>query len=320
VADSFAMSFTVVPIHNLDLPAGTCIPFGDGFVLQDVPDWVKSDSHILADINRNDRDLTLDAKHAFVAEYEAEAIGQPDPNWKGKNPKGIQDLKFQSAMLANLAIWLRQPAPISFTVCFHALSRVVPDQEEKVPIILHVNSHPPLYCHPKDAENIVTANHVVKAGELHSVLATIPRKNPVWEALRAIWAALTMYPPDHRYPFFWMALEALFGTDDTGETTYKLCQRIAFFLADSPDVARDLFKKTKTCYNTRSKIIHGRWKDDPKIEVVMADTEAIARTALRHLLDNPDMLKTFISKKRDKFLEDWVFSRSMDPPPYPTTS
>jgi hypothetical protein len=31
------MSFTVVPLHNLDLPAGTIIPFGTKFVLQDVP-------------------------------------------------------------------------------------------------------------------------------------------------------------------------------------------------------------------------------------------------------------------------------------------
>jgi len=31
------------------------------------------------------------------------------------------------------------------------------------------------------------------------------------------------------------------------------------------------------------------------------------------------MLRTFLSKDRDKFLEDWVFSRSTEPPPYPPT-
>lgn len=93
-----------------------------------------------------------------------------------------------------------------------------------------------------------------------------------------------------------MGLEALFGPDDTGETTYKLCQRIAFFLGDRREVTRELYWKAKTCYNTRSKI---------------------ARTAVRHLLDNPDMLKTFVSKQRDRSLEDWVFSRSTDPPPFP---
>jgi hypothetical protein len=49
----------------------------------------------------------------------------------------------------------------------------------------------------------------------------------------------------------------------------------------------------------------------------MADTEALVRTAFRKLLADPQMLKVFISKKRDAFLEDWVFSRSTDTPPFP---
>jgi hypothetical protein len=57
--------------------------------------------------------------------------------------------------------------------------------------------------------------------------------------------------------------------------------------------------------------------DDPKIDECMADTEGIARTAFRHLLDKPELLKTFISNQRDSFLEEWVFSRSTDPPPCP---
>ena len=118
------MSFTVVPLHNLDLPRGTCIPFGNGFVLQDTPGWIKVDKGTLADINRNDRNLVLDGKHALVAEYEAPSMGHPDPAWKGAKPKSIQELKFQSAMLASLAIWLRQPSIVCFTVCFHALSQI----------------------------------------------------------------------------------------------------------------------------------------------------------------------------------------------------
>ena len=94
---------------------------------------------------------------------------------------------------------------------------------------------------------------------------------------------MTMYSADRRYPFFWIGLESLFRSNDTNEVSYKLCQRIALFLADNPQDARALFQKAKTCYNTRSKIIHGRWENDPKIEVVMADTEAIVRTTFRRL-------------------------------------
>ena len=151
---------------------------------------IKTDEHTLADINRMDRDLTLTARHALVAEYDAPSIGHPDPEWKGKKPKSIQELKFESAMLANLAIWLRQPAPVRFTVGFHALFL---QNRPCEPVIL-TEAHTPLFCHPNDAHNPVTTRHLIKAGELHVVLSTILRKNPVWEALRAMWAGLTMYP------------------------------------------------------------------------------------------------------------------------------
>lgn len=49
----------------------------------------------------------------------------------------------------------------------------------------------------------------------------------------------------------------------------------------------------------------------------MYDTEALVRIALLRLLDDPKMVKIFVSKHRNEFLEDWVFSHSTDPPPYP---
>jgi hypothetical protein len=103
------MSFTVVPLHHLNLPVGSRVPFGN-FTIQDVPQWLKDDSGFLGDIDRTDRVGTLDAIQALVSEYEASAIGHPDPGWGGLQPKSIQDLRFQSAMLANMAIWLMQPS------------------------------------------------------------------------------------------------------------------------------------------------------------------------------------------------------------------
>jgi hypothetical protein len=101
-----------------------------------------------------------------------------------------------------------------------------------------------------------------------------------------------------------MGLESLFAGGDTAEIGYKLAQRIAFFLADNPTDARERFKKVKTCYCMRSKIIHGRWQSDPKIDAVMAGTEGIVRIVFRRLLENPEMLRTFISKSRNQSLED----------------
>jgi hypothetical protein len=87
------MSFTVVPLHNVDLPAGTEISFGSGFVLRDIPGWMKSDQAFLSDLSRPDREATLNAKHAFVAEYQASALGDADYAWKGVKPKSIQEAR-----------------------------------------------------------------------------------------------------------------------------------------------------------------------------------------------------------------------------------
>lgn len=311
------MSFTVVPLHNLTLPAGTKITFGDDFFLQDMPRWVKDDKEILDKVSFRDRQATLDARHAFVAEYDADSIGMPDLSWKGDNPRSIQDSKTEKAILANLAIWLRQPSNVRFTSVFHALSRGIPGQDEGRPIILSLATPPPLYCHPKDLQNPVEVRHVAKAGELHATLCSIPRNNAVWTGARALWTALTTSEVDIRYSLLWISLEALFGAEDGGEISYKLAQRIAFFLADNPKDARGLFRKAKNCYAMRSKIVHGRWKSGPETGSNMADTEAIIRTAFRHLLEKPALLKAFISKDRDKFLDEWVFSRFTDAPPYP---
>jgi hypothetical protein len=92
------MAFTVVPLHNLTLDARTSAEFGAGFVFQEVPQWLR-DEPILQELSRHDRESTLAATHALVAEYDAQAIGEPDPTWTGKNPKSIQDVKGEAAIL-----------------------------------------------------------------------------------------------------------------------------------------------------------------------------------------------------------------------------
>jgi hypothetical protein len=266
------MSFTVVPLHNLQLPKGTRIAFGKGFILTDMPEWLLADKMAMADVGFDDRHLTKNASQALVAEYEADSWGYPDPDWKGINPKSIQDLHFQSAMLANMAIWLIRPCPIRFTVGFHALTRLT-GRELDQPSIQPNSREDPLCCHPRDLHNEVSVQHLARAGRLHIELLKIGRLNSVWEALRAFWAGLTMYPADYRYPFFWLGLEALFGDEDHSRGFSKrLCQRIALFIADNKHDAKSIYKKASLCYGMRSTIVHGRWKNHPGLEDVMYDT------------------------------------------------
>jgi len=311
------MSYTIVPLHNLDLPIGTRIPFGKKFVLQDVPVWLKKDSGFLADIGRHDRVSTLQAKQALVSEYEAASIGGPDPEWRGQEPRGIQDLRFQSAMLANMSMWLIQPSNVCFTVGFHALTTLEGGRTVDPPIILQSEREGPLYCHPRDQHNPLEPKHIIRAAILYETLSTVPRKNVMWAALRAFWAALVSYTADYRYPLFWQGLESLFGADDDSPgISRRLRERISYFLADDAATQQNLHDMVKTCYKTRSEIVHGRWEDGPEIDDLMGETEAIVRTVVRTIVDKPGMLGAFLSAKRDDWLEQSVQSKSCIAPPF----
>jgi hypothetical protein len=310
------MSFTVVPIHNLVLPAGSHIPFGK-FSIQDVPDWLKKDTDTLNNISRHDRMATLTCRHALVSEYDADTMGHPDPDWKGREPRSIQELRFQSAMLANMCMWMVMPSKACFTVCFHALTRLDNGRPVDQPLILRTDQEGPLYCHPKDEHNPVTPNDLAKAAKLFETLSPVARKNDVWPALRAFWAALVSYWADYRYPLFWQGLESLFGSDDEYSVSRRLRERISYFLADDQKTQKELCEKVKACYRTRSRIVHGRWEDDPDFDDHMYLTEAIARTVIRHIADKPGMLRVFLSPRRDDFLEAWVQSKAFTPPPLP---
>jgi hypothetical protein len=294
------MAFTVVPLRHLRLPLGTKIPFAPDFFLEDLPLWVKEDKGTLTDLSLNEREAILDGRHAFVSQYDAASIGQPDFEWPKESRRSIQKSKSENAILANLAIWLQHPSPVSFTTVLHAIQVIQSVESQQLPLL----------CLASDLPSHLNENDISKAGELYAVIRRIQRTNSAWTAMRALWAALTTNQIDIRYSLLWISLEALLGDEDGGEIIHKIAERIALFLASTPTEARQLFHKAKNSYSMRSKIVHGRYYDDPKINQLMADTEAIIRDAFRHLLHNPELLKTFTSKKsRNEYLGDLIFSR-----------
>jgi hypothetical protein len=120
------MAFTVVPLHNVSLPTGTSIPFGNDFTFQDLPPWVLQDQSFLKNLGFHNEKSVVQARHAFVAEYDATAIGEPDPEdtepkEEGQRHRSIQEAKTRLALFGNLAIWLRQPSPLCFTTSLHAV-------------------------------------------------------------------------------------------------------------------------------------------------------------------------------------------------------
>ncbi len=234
-------------------------------------------------------------------------------------PNGLGRSRWESALLANMSMWMVMPSTVCVTCGFHALTSIGGRQLES-PAVIDNDSEGTLYCHERDLHNVPTLNDLRKAARLFDTLSTVHRKNSVWPALRAFWAALTSYDADLRYPLFWQGLESLFGSDtDTSGVSKRLRDRISYFLADNQRTQAELHDKVKACYAERSAIVHGRWEDSQAFhDVHMYATEAIVRTVVRHIAVKPAMLGAFLSTNRNQFLEAWVQSKAFAPPPMPT--
>jgi len=181
---------TVIPIYNVDLDPHGKGEFGGGFVLAALPAWVRK-SPTLANLSSSDREaLEYDATHGFIVTDEAAALGTPDPEWKGPEPKSIQTTKYEQAVLANLALWLSRPCPVHFRIVLHA------PQFNGEPTVKQTVRCSRLLCHPKDENTRITAEDLPQATTLHRSLLKITQGTAIWTAVRATWAGLQMNMED----------------------------------------------------------------------------------------------------------------------------
>jgi hypothetical protein len=155
-----------------------------------------------------------------------------------------------------------------------------------------------------------------KARALTEVLKTLPRDSAIFAAGRVLLKALLERWWEGRYLLFWVALEALFGPSNAAEVTYRLSQRLAFFLATTGDEAQRLFSSAKEGYGLRSKIVHGlrlQRLGKEKSAQVMYEAERLTRYALVKILAEPKYCDIFAhGAKREEFLDRLVFSGLTD--------
>jgi hypothetical protein len=96
---------TVIPVDNVALSKGASFAFSGGLRLEPLPGWVAG-QRMLEDLSLHDRKAVELATHVFVLTYPADALGSPDSNWKGPQPKSIQESKYEVGLMANFALWL----------------------------------------------------------------------------------------------------------------------------------------------------------------------------------------------------------------------
>jgi hypothetical protein len=214
--------------------------------------------------------------------------------------------------LTNLAVWLANPGTnLRFRYTLHLNLAGGVD-------LRHLRPGTPLYTgRPMQP---TTLAHLTEARALNESIGNLPREGPLWIAVRTLWRALTEPWFHGRYADLWTALEALFGPRDGDSVVYRVSQSLAFFLADTVEDRRPLFRLAKRAYGKRSKVVHGEGEgiDEEEYEPLVHQAEDWLRDALVRILRSPEYLAAFrTAERRDAFFERLVFAdgAELGPPP-----
>ena len=296
---------TIAPIKYKDpfRYLRTPVRFSRGLVFDLIPAWLRQPK-FLDNLGFIHKDFINRAQYAFFVTYKAKELGIPDPNWTGRERRSIQDSKQELINLANLAIWLSKPCAFGIDVIFHIDEF---QSDKNLRSLLQVRD---LESHLKYHKTYLQPTDLLFARQLHARMYAIPRKSAVWIALYSLWNGLREPDWATRYTLFWIGLESLFGPEDAKEITFRLSQRIGFFLGKNGPSALAIFQRTKELYRWRSKVVHGlrlaNLTDDESIQVSL-DTEMTLRDSLVKILKSPRLLRRF-STSREKFLDSLAFS------------
>jgi hypothetical protein len=283
------------------------LELGAGVRLVRAPDWLRHHKimRFLGPIEQQHLD---EAQFALLIDYEADALDEPDPEWTRQVGMSKQLVAAEKLTLANLGLWLARPSWLAF--------KLVLDVWEDTPEWVLRRAYPkaPARPHARDAENTLTLADLALAQALVDSALTLPVGSAPWRSLLMLWRSLAEIAGDERYLFLWIGLEALFGPSDASEITYRLSQRLAFFLSEDRATAAALYRRAKDAYRLRSKIVHGfqieRLAGEKK-NALLIDSESWIRAALQKIIGNADLRRTFeTDNRREEFLDALVFSET----------
>ncbi len=106
----------------------------------------------------------------------------------------------------------------------------------------------------------------------------------------------------------WVALEALVGA--SSEITYRMSQRLAFFIGKDKADVKATFANAKKAYRFRSKVAHGAWKKNQDSTALTAISESLLRRALSRVVMDASVTQNFLGKddEREAFLDEQIFA------------
>jgi hypothetical protein len=296
---------SVAPLYYWEIEKKIEIPFdfGNDISLEHLPEWIKNEN-ILNQLHPSQKeDLLSILDKAIVVRYKAEALGEQEPNWKGKRKLSKQKYASIKIHLLSLCFWLINPTDLTYKFIICAQN----DNDEW--IWRQVSLFDGFRPHKKYMANKLGKDDLEKVKKLFSTLLSIEQSNTIWIAINFLSEALTKSLWEIRYLLIWIALEALFGSEDPRELSYRLSQRIAFFSKPEDKSLKEFYYSVKKLYVWRSKVVHGRIKNisSKDADTYLYDSETIVRKCLKKILEEQQLINTFISKNRESYLEDLVF-------------
>ncbi|SPP64735.1 HEPN domain-containing protein [Nitrospira lenta] len=298
------VAFALMHPHGV-IPKSLALPYqlSEGVSLQAAPDCTAIPDVIDGLREQVGETIVADGCHHCIAiEYCSEkspsqGLGQA-PVWSE------HDDSEQRIRLAHLAFWLVRPTALTFTTV------VVAEMHDIAWITAAIHTYGPTYGSGEAAQSELSSEDLVGVSKTLKALDAVSRGKAIHTAALLITKALSDPTVEFRSLLMWLAMESLFGTSDTGEVTFQLAQRVAFFLESDRSKAKETFKLVKACYDIRSKLVHG-FKvtkiSDQKFNEFTLNSETLLRRSLLTILNDNSTIENIDGAGRDSYLNGLAF-------------
>jgi hypothetical protein len=203
-----------------------------------------------------------------------------------------------------IAVWLSRPAVMPVDVLLHFECPGDPTS------IRESTSLPGVRVHERDRDNYLMMEDLARAKKIHEALLALHRpQSAAWRGLRYLALALREQGWEIRFVLMWIAMEALFGADR--EITYRLSQRVGFFLGTTRSEAQTIASAVRHSYGWRSKAVHGsplkKLLSDKSLELAY-ELEDFLRKSYQLILEEPGLAEKFHDDSREAFLDDLPYA------------
>ena len=211
---------------------------------------------------------------------------------------------------ANLAMWLSKPSNARTKRIFFL------EREDTSWRLVTSSLRDPIWPLSAYSQDVCSEADLDNARSLHLSISGLADDSAVSTALSAFGSALRQQTWPLRYALAWITLEALFGTQEPIELSFRLCQRLALFLEAEPDAREARFRELRKLYKFRSLVVHGlkMSKISPEDQNdSMLKVERTVQSVMIKILEDRKLLEVFQSKDRDQFLDRFAFDSAAQP-------